>query len=191
MNLNVDLKHPVFERMAKELDAEPPRFLLIVPCPDAQLSQCELTVEKQIALSGGSKVFGWDVEPSASGCLETEGHFVWKSVSGVLLDVTPWNKPRQRTVFMASHVPKVEPRGLFPASRGFALSHEFEPVEKFLNESGLLFSKVRESMVEVYGPPPFRYSKEDGRKFIQKAQEQLSIWNPAVEKAVLIRVGVE
>src|SRR5689334_2558330 len=85
---------PEIVAMAQQL-ADPSKlnFIDYVPRSDGELNDCFMVVEKHVTEHGGTSQIGWKLFEWPSLFLEAIFHAVWRSPSGVLIDVTPERNP--------------------------------------------------------------------------------------------------
>lgn len=97
-----------------------PEYVVVKPSPSARQMECYPNVERQIASSGGSIIYGWQIWEWSEVYLEAEFHAVWKTPAGELVDLTPKDQPTPRILFLEDPARKYEnrmvPNVVFPLS---------------------------------------------------------------------------
>ena len=58
------------------------------PVADQELDDCFVTVDQQVASSGGAPVLGWAIWEVPGVLIEAEFHAVWQQPEGTLLDIS-------------------------------------------------------------------------------------------------------
>ncbi len=77
-----------------------PVFITSVPLRRSATSFCFENVDRKIAKSGGSKLFGWAIWHIPDLYFEAEHHAVWRNKNGGLIDVSPQMGQRRRMLFL-------------------------------------------------------------------------------------------
>ncbi|WP_312432788.1 SEC-C metal-binding domain-containing protein [Lacrimispora sp.] len=77
-----------------------PIFVAVIPDEIAKINECFHNVDNVIRRRGGYRINGWAIWQWDNKLVEAEAHAVWKSLDGVLLDVTPHRNGEKNILFL-------------------------------------------------------------------------------------------
>jgi len=75
-------------------------FLTLNAAEGAELLDCFMTVQRQVAVHGGELAVGWSIWQTDEVLLEAERHGVWRNPDGGLVDLTPKPNGAETSLFV-------------------------------------------------------------------------------------------
>jgi hypothetical protein len=118
-----------------------PLFLSIHAEANAQFNDCFNIVKARIEKDGGEIQYGWQIWETPQIMIEAEFHAVWKSPTGMLLDITPKNLPTDKILFLPSEKTKYEGKQINSIRRPISAS---PLVREYIDLNDRIFEIINE-----------------------------------------------
>jgi hypothetical protein len=109
--INTDTPNEINERVmnfCNSISNERPIYVPVAPDADATAHNCFINVPNKIKKVGGRQVIGWAIWLWPQMYIEAEFHCVWISPDGLLIDITPKDKPTHKVFFLPDSTKKYD-----------------------------------------------------------------------------------
>lgn len=156
---------PYVRRFCQRVEpgAADPAYIASRPLPNAPMRDCFVTVAQQVEHEGGDTVIGWAIWEWPKVLIEAEFHAVWRTPQGELVNITPYEVPIPRLLFLPSVRRRYEGRQVNnvrePLDRDPA-------IKRMIELYGLLFAELNRGELQyqhgevAVRPEAARYQRE-------------------------------
>ena len=132
-----------------------PIYVPVITEPYAKRLSCFPNVQTKVKNDGGTQVFGWSISERIGLYLESQHHSVWRSSSGILVDITPTEVETDKVLFLED--PRLTYTGTTFQHRHYALGDPAK-VQKYISIQSTLLRSFGELVSCGYmpGDPVFK-----------------------------------